>query len=120
MDTGKEYILMCEKATGIQGECSYYDDDVIKTEYEPKTVVVLRQKGVDVYSGTWLPKQDQLQEMCKRDDGASLWGQIGRLYAFIENNPALQKITWEKVWLCYLMMWEYNKVWNGEEWVNDK
>lgn len=113
MDTSEQYVKMCEKAEeiqehsphGSQGEFVYCEGETYQEMDDmPLTPFI------------WLPRQDQLQEMV--DDGSSAYGQLGRFYNFVNVNPRLQSSdwTWEQLWLIYVMRWQSNKVWDGENW----
>ncbi len=112
MDYGSVYILMCEKATEIQPERKPITFGDKLFEWEDK----LWSTGKSG-KAVWLPSQDQLQEMI--DKGSSAFGQLTRFFNFIDSNTLLQRgtWTWEQLWLIYVMRWEYNKVWNHENWV---
>lgn len=123
MDASKEYIKMCEKAVEIQalkptefgwimsnrktGFC-YTDEDNVFTSHEH----ICNSSGEIIAHefGTWLPRQDQLQEMCgcvECDLQSFEW--------FYYNNH-YEGGTWEKFWVCFVMYKLHNKTWNGEDW----
>lgn len=124
MDTSSEYMKMCERAEEIQvakGKLERHDlwiwrgmigwgEKPISCRYAELPMFFHGLKRV------WVPRQDQLQEMV--DDGSSAYGQLGRFYNFVNVNPRLQSSdwTWEQLWLIYVMRWQYNKVWDGENW----
>jgi len=69
----------------------------------------------------WLPRQDQLQDM--------IWGdwnlEIAKAYTFTKFYLFVDKVwdiagifgSLEQLWLAFVMMEKYKKVWNGEDWV---
>ena len=128
MDVGAEYIKMCEKADEIQTktqpvhimesrEVFVYDGDEIWFHY-----AVGEGKGM-VIRKVWLPRQDQLQEMLewakKGTYGVLL---IDAFYNWSKKtfNPqpfGNDSMSWEQLWLAFVMKEKYNKTWSGEEWV---
>ncbi len=63
---------------------------------------------------TWLPRQDQLQEMVD-------WTwiiQLHHLYKDCNDNPQYwgQFASWEQLWLAFVMKEKFSKVWAGKEW----
>ncbi len=122
MDTSETYIKMCEKAEEIQ-ECY----DMAKYPY-PNLFWYNNELHFlnNLKVGIWLPRQDQLQEM------------IGKTYPepyfmltdwIIENeskidenmnNPCFANTeSMEQLWLAFVMKEKYNKIWNGEDWINE-
>lgn len=79
----------------------------------------------------WLPRQDQLQKMVKRGNNelyphSLLW----RFMRFVLGDNGIKIDGWgeamqyvtsmEQLWLAFVMKTRWNKVWNGEDWVNGK
>jgi len=107
MDTSETYIKMCEKAEEIQ-------------KLAPNPLYSSHDWFVERIRGNvpvWLPRQDQLQDMITdrpmsgllldfRDSAlAFLWG------------DGLDSM--EQLWVAFVMKEKYNKVWNGEGWIED-
>jgi len=75
----------------------------------------------------WLPRQDQLQEMVK-DDTKPLRAQyiylLGDFVAWWKNEIsekyAIKFLTFEQMWLAFVMWKKYGKIWDEEkeEWVS--
>ena len=118
MDTSPIYAMMCEKATEIQEQRSLFapEGDYGEwwcTPYYNTTY-------------TWLPRQDQLQEMVPGFVEQSRWAipLALRFADFCEeqaNNPlswGTSIPTFEQLWLAFVMQAKYRKHWTGEEWVN--
>ena len=117
MDTSKEYIKMCRKAEEIQEIW-----DKISPIYNEKDFMIwdrlLTPKRL-----TWLPRQDQLQEMMLDEKEPDLdfwyWNEIMGEWAN-DGFPILYykiKIaSMEQLWLAFVMKEKYNKVWDGELW----
>ena len=151
MDTSEQYIEMCERATEIQEGKSQdgvsgvfvaamvliatFPDDGIGNYYHVQDEIT---SGTCKCCGqpteesrtvktTWLPRQDQLQEMVKIgtmrimqfDEEYSL--EYWKTQYFPENmeSPNYEYCgkTLEFCWLHLVMQINYNKTWNGKEWV---
>lgn len=69
----------------------------------------------------WLPRQDQLQKMVMGDkpvDGL-LW-LLEDFYTYCRTQTYIRYdsgISFEKLWLGFLMKVKFNKTWNGNEWL---
>jgi len=171
IDTSETYIKMCEKATEIQAlketlphdpagylclvvfkevicpkccheisGCNYCPDCGSAAEH----VELPRLAMWTLLSGshpTWLPRQDQLQEMVllPPEDGFPEGDNVLRLcweFGLWVNDPEViwdSKIeenehescrySWprftsmEQLWLAFVMKEKYGKTWNGEDWV---
>jgi len=110
MDTSKEYVQMCEKATEIQalkrGIMNNNDHFAIVSEEKL----------------TFLPRQDQLQEMigdygeCVNIFQDYIDCVDGEPMAVIWDAPYHIE-TMEQLWLAFVMYKKYNKAWNGEDWI---
>ena len=63
----------------------------------------------------WLPRQDQLQEMCKEKRAFVL---SKRFDDDMENYITGDPDTWsmEQLWLAFVMKEKYHKIWDGENW----
>ena len=63
MDTSEKYIKMCSLAKEIQRKWMFQSGDFV---YNPvfDEVVVLLYPGNNSINYIWLPRQDQLQEIC--------------------------------------------------------
>jgi len=69
----------------------------------------------------WLPRQDQIQEMVKKD---SINIELNKFYVFcLEKNYAGHNLptaifsSLEQLWLAFYMYEKHNKIWNGEKWI---
>jgi hypothetical protein len=130
VDTSEQYIKMCQKALEIQSEkCDFFEwgdyiavgdakyEDVGMCEAGPRSNFD-RQEGE-----TWLPRQDQLQEMV----GDPIFLIIGNLDTFYTGgwrDEAWGHEDWEspqtmeQLWLMYVMYHKHGKFWNGEAWTD--
>ena len=131
MDTSKEFILMCEKAVEIQKEWKYELGDFIReTGFGNVMIInaVCEALKKTKHLHTWLPRQDQLQEMVykipRKDTLLEFWGTwIDRFEEFRES-PCAERFdggnlflkSMEQLWLAFVMKEKYNKVWDGKEW----
>jgi len=81
--------------------------------------------------GIWLPRQDQLQEMVKGDKHMHLLayefasyfhGTIDPLYAYLgqDNFTVDADNSMEQMWLAFVEKENYNKIWDGDNWVKEK
>ena len=134
MDTSEQYIKMCEKAEEIQkGHQWVYDDLFVspKEYYRDKPLIWGRDKRFRDPPYTWLPRQDQLQEMI--DQQQRDWVNVLEmftLYAFYGDNTYTlggtpvyygmgiphNVFSMEQLWLAFVMKEKFNKTWNGEAW----
>lgn len=78
---------------------------------------------------TWLPRQDQLQEMVKGEKHMHLLayefacyfhGTVDPLYSYLGQDDYTVDAdnSMEQMWLAFAMKELYNKTWNGEDWIN--
>lgn len=120
MDTSKQYIKMCEKAEEIQDLwINRRAGDFCSTRWARVTRIVgfhcnFSQPVEKNY--TFLPRQDQLQNMVI---GRLNAGQLSMIFEDWrqENIPNLNNnYSMEQLWLCYVMFKKYGKTWNGETW----
>jgi hypothetical protein len=127
MDTTETYIKMSEKARNYL------------PKWEPRTGDFVCEHGdtesIDVYCSCWsqefsreiqsddipLYRQDQLQEMVFAEDleNGDIAYPLFRLSEY-EKKGGYNASTFEQLWLAFVMKEKYNKVWNGEDWVNEK
>ena len=146
MDTNKEYILMCEKALEIQDYYRYVklnlDNSFFYNREISELVLCHSERGnfaeysatcdsdpnfSDDFSGqyyTWLPRQDQLQEMMYKN--LSLIDFIGvniNISIFtkeqLESNKRFN--SFEQLWLAFVMKEKYSKLWSEEkqDWISE-
>ena len=133
MDTGKQYVRMCEKAGEIQksrevtlgdfyakrNEFGYH---VIGSDSLPELT-----RGIFYGQCIWLPRQDQLQDMVKSESGFDNSRMVGLelcdLFSWYQRNrprdigdEMRRWPSWEQLWLAFVMKEKYSKVWNLERW----
>ena len=131
MDTTETYIKMCEKAVEIQklrkdwleGDI-YYDEEICYASigcsgYDCGSFNDMSADGlVRIGYETWLPRQDQLQEILELDP--SLWtGIVQLIWEFgkemIRNKQERYIFSMEQLWLAFVMKEKYNKIWDGKD-----
>jgi hypothetical protein len=64
MDTSEKYIRMCSLAKEIQRKWSYENGDYVYDTIDDDAGVWYWYQSKDVSECIWLPRQDQLQELC--------------------------------------------------------
>jgi len=118
MDTTETYIKMCD-CSEIQGQWTAppYDHDFC---YNNKDNYVTYGRNISadtVDDYTWLPRQDQIQEM--------LWGKnfknpiyLSKLFQeFHDKWLWLDFDTFEQLWLAFYMYEKHGKIWGGKKWL---
>lgn len=122
IDNSLEYTKMCRKAVEIQESWVpkigdfFFDDD-----YDSCGVCIVNKCGDSSERKIWLPRQDQSQELIMSFE-TYLSGLIYDLYEFskeylyFSNGNDLRFNSMEQLWLGYVMLKKYNKVWIGDEW----
>jgi len=140
VDTSETYIRMCEKAKSIQEKrgnkntwwkdgdyvyCMMYGErNAPENRIDVFLEYAFQDDHYDDMEFIWLPRQDQLQEMVKREDyssditdGALML--MGLCFLWCKDNWNLthQFTSMEQLWLAFVMKEKYSKVWNGEDWI---
>jgi len=146
MDTSETYIKMSERAEEIQAlkrEEKYNNTgkwkpgdfwtivynagiiSVVPHRYEVWADIPYLDNPEDCI---WLPRQDQLQEMLRRDgDDFNSWfrGHITFTFSEMSALPSwcsddgreIKFTSMEQLWLAYAMFKNYGKSWDGENWI---
>ena len=131
MDTSKEYILMCEKAVGVQELWKLNSGDFIHNAHSYNVTLTIhdvfnQSTGRFSITGStdeypkhwfWLPRQDQLQGMVM--DGCFSWSSdmMYRFNSYLYENLRKRVFTsMEQLWLAFVMKEKFNKTWNGKDW----
>jgi len=76
----------------------------------------------------WLPRQDQLQEISNWNLWELNWRYAAWLFDIGEdglcdfhvNHQNIQFTSMEQLWLAFVMKEKYNKIWNGDEWIDKR
>ena len=126
MDTSETYIKMCEKAEEIQAEWKPFNGDyIIQNNYfilpgELQQPVALhfcndsKLLNFNRKDFIWLPRQDQLQEMVKREDESNR-ASVRKFVDWCFSIKELYGWSMEQLWLAFVMK-KNNKTWDGEAW----
>ena len=134
MDNTPEYIEMCRKAKDIQaswelkfGDYYWFQDkiEIALWLQSPGNIIrhamyyqwELPRKMVDC---TWLPRQDQLQDMTfnlREDDCFDAECLLIDFKRYV-NEKCEPKLThsFEKMWLAFVVDF-YQKKWDGKDWI---
>lgn len=133
MDTSKEYIKMCQKATEIQELCPFKEGDFIfnllanrgcghlfvNHQHQPKEddakweLIYLKKDNRKF--NIWLPRQDQLQEMLDKKRP------VNEVNYFVYNTTLFRSKhpfefamceSLDQVWLSIVMWVNYSKIYN--------
>jgi len=129
MDISSQYIKMCEKAGEIQeiaprDQCSFlpFTTNAYQLPYvlgSDGSFWVKIPKSLGTFGVVWLPRQDQLQEMCEPPLDILLmefWKWLPRY------DVGVKYTSLEQLWLAYIMYKKYRKIWDEErrEWIKIK
>jgi hypothetical protein len=141
MDTSTIYIEMCKKATDIQQNWLNHDTEgdfavpsktvriynrfwelqsnkvLIVGNDDEYDLTITKQGDINKTGAIWLPRQDQLQEMI----GGNTQAQFIEFFQYTCNWDVeffcRDSITFEQLWLSFVMKEKYNKTWDGVDWV---
>lgn len=145
MDTSETYIKMCEKAEEIQAIADEHWDEFSMSCWHSPNHVQCKGHFSDWHMAykycpvcgkalkitpeysfchrfldddtTWLPRQDQLQEMVIGK--VEMWTTaITGLHNLAKFAETIEFGSMEQLWLAFVMKEKYSKVWNGDEWVS--
>lgn len=128
MDTSEIYINMCDKAKEIQLMHSIYEAGDIYLEGRDaitnRPIFTMahennegKQRAIGDFK-TWLPRQDQLQEMM-----GNYTEQCDVMYRYLMQEVLLpnQGIeSMEQLWLKIVLREKYFKTWNSVDWTKQK
>lgn len=149
MDTSEKYIEMCRTATKLQethtphiGDWYFFigtdPEDMVVCEGEEHEYDMLRpwagrcdpsNYDNDVKESVWLPRQDQLQERCQVLRNCGALGFTDAMSFFVRQLRKSRILSSaellpyfkcpEQLLLAMLMHDEFNKSWDGKEWIGD-
>ena len=138
MDISETYIKMADTPeiqldhTWVEGDCCVFRRDFQSSPYLIfEGQVVLYAYGgiddvIDKEGGIFLPRQDQLQEMVSDQlnmllhFGYFVFSVDGGRHLHIKRTVGEPDPTMEQLWLAFVQKENHNKVWDGEEWKNEK
>jgi hypothetical protein len=133
MDVSENYIKMCEKAAEVQDRKPknieftsnvYFGQLTLESRPVPHLFTISDPLLVDEDS-VWLPRQDQLQEMViyKSEDKTlkyRMWMLVTEFDIWKNGKGCSDTYeSLEQLWLAFVMKENYQKVWNGEDWVKE-
>jgi len=125
MDTSETYIKMCVGAAEIQAQQDGSQGEFVYCE----GIGYQEMDDRPLTPFVWLPRQDQLQEMVlgrvdKHDSCVSdLHGLFFAFRCFVQEDDAdgwwsfrSDLVSFEQLWLAFVMKIMYGKEWSGTEW----
>lgn len=139
MDTNQEYVNMCKKSEEVQKDWKPLRGDFVFDGKKTDIVVWTSGNGIGIYfnddgddsivreRATWLPRQDQLQEICyiiyyeqwklhnNEDDRRKIIFTMLREFYIYSNNMNNELDSMEQLWLAFVMWKKCGKRWNGRE-----
>lgn len=76
--------------------------------------------GQKIYSNmTWLPRQDQLQCLLRKHSGFEYQDDLAATHNLVRYSLEHPEIySMEQLWLAFAMKIRFQKVWNGENWID--
>ncbi len=94
----------------VLGLDEYYNDDTWKLKLEDNHYE-------DSRNVIWIPHQDQLQRMIDKPFNFKPH-LILHIYEFWsnQNDKEIFYDSMEQLWLAFVMLEKYNKIWNGKDW----
>jgi len=128
MDCSDQYVKMCQKAEEIQKLWSPSEGDVFVDELCHVTIVnpmILDHLNKSLKEGKrkdyiWVPKQGQLQDMLLPMFERNCFWMFEECYKFIQPPYPAKIESMEQIWLSFAMREKFGKIWNDEDWVEDK
>lgn len=132
IDTSEEYFDMSREAKEIQEGWSPQIGDFVYQNHPtskewicgiiayPESVT----KNIEIIA--WLPRQDQLQNILKKDLDKQLtfWHTIMDFERYFKaiwrdecKNDYPNEVNLDRLWLNFFMKKKYNKTWSGKNWV---
>lgn len=76
-------------------------------------------KDLFKHRSIWLPRQDQLQKMVSRNMN-QLIKQVGIVNCLhFTDLVQMLSMSWDQLWLMLVMRVNYNKVWDGKDWIKE-
>jgi len=131
MDNTNIYINMCEKAIKIQNNWDFKSEfnilyDIILKKVFLNVTLYVQGAKTDKKRYIWLPTQAQLQRMFIKNVKCSncrseVFRCVFDLSSFYNGyyKYCSQFTSMEQIWLAYVMFNNYQKQWNGKDWINE-
>jgi hypothetical protein len=128
VDTTEKYIKMCALAKEIQRQWSYQNGDYVYDTIDGDAGVWYWHHSKDVSDCIWLPRQDQLQELCinfyvrimdvsEYDAFVRLLESYSSWLRDVHSGGYQDVDTFEQLMLSFAMGIMYDRKWNKENWV---
>jgi len=125
MDKTKEYKEMCRKAVEVQEY--WHNSPHTITEWarsyfvSPKDDSLIHYYDFESYPQhstgyTWLPRQDQLQDMVETNINY-LMSRFTTCMVSFQDEYIEQFRSMEQLWLAFVMHEKFSKVWRDGEWI---
>ncbi len=136
MDTSETYIKMSEKAMKYLPKHHWQDGDMWAGKLRGRWITDWydSEQGIDSRCTHIVPllRQDQLQKMVENElivNGVIgigvMWHYKAEMWEMAWQSKWPQHVwhvvapTFEQLWRAFVMKEKYQKVWNGEDWVNE-
>lgn len=135
MDTSETYIKMCKKAEKIQAIGTKLPKAHSANLWDSESNMMVTSLGEFWVFDTWIPRQDQLQEMMGLSDrqlmkqfrdflwwitGVPQAKYPGGVYDNLSMPYGVFLPSFDQLWLAFVMKEKYGKVWNGEDWIKEE
>ncbi len=124
MDKTETYVKMCDcpeiqdyrTLDLIYGGRYWAEGDYYWLSEKVNDYYSLSSRPSNYYNAIWLPRQDQLQEMCWELTGTK-WTPFFALTMVRDfANENRHGETMEQLWLAFVMKEKFNKVWEDGKW----
>lgn len=129
MHVGKEYMRMCMQAEELQakwnpayGDIYTFPEKWEKADQRTKRVVWMYPRYPIALEGQviWIPRQGDLQGFVASVESSRI-ALVSKLVEWLEApNNDCQRInisSMEQIWLAFVMRRKWNKMWDGEIWI---
>jgi hypothetical protein len=131
MDTSETYIKMCKKAVEIQEVWNrnigdWYVDSFLNNikQKDDWNIYILWYDEPFLYQSRfkWIPRQDQLQDFFSPvtpnifRDIFNFSNALKYSLVYEENRQLFYSM--EQLWLAFVMKEKFNKVWDGNDWID--
>ncbi len=125
MDCSDQYVRMSQKAEEMQKLWSPAEGDVFGDELCHVSVVnsmILEHLNKSMKEGeggkyTWLPRQDQLQDIVLSMFERNCYWMFEECYKHLQLPHPTKPESMEQIWLLFVMKEKFGKIWDGENWI---
>ena len=133
MDTSEQYVKMCDceeiqrlrKTLGDWGDGDIYAEWLKNGDFlmDIFTYIWVNEYWVGgsekkfLNDSIWLPRQDQLQAMMGEEYAINLLYEFHHFYNAKYDDYPDQFTSMEQLWLAFVMKRNYNKIWDGQDWI---